>query len=154
MHMDELLYREEMMWLQRSRISWLKEGHSNTTFFHRKAAGRAKKNRIKQLRGNNGQITTEKKMMEKMARGFFQDLYRADPEVCPEELLGLVQPKISEDTNMEQCKDFSTEEIGDALFQMGPLKAPGPDGFPACFFQRNWEVMRKDIYNKGCAELF
>jgi hypothetical protein len=55
---------------------------------------------------------------------------------------------------MEQCKDFSTEEIGDALFQMGPLKAPGPDGFPACFFQRNWEVMRKDIYNKGCAELF
>jgi hypothetical protein len=93
-------------------------------------------------------------MMEKMARGFFQDLYREDPEVCPEELLGLVQPKISEDTNMEQCKDFSTEEIGDALFQMGPLKAPGPDGFPACFFQRNWEVMRKDIYNKGCAELF
>jgi hypothetical protein len=24
--MDELLYREEMMWLQRSRMAWLKEG--------------------------------------------------------------------------------------------------------------------------------
>jgi hypothetical protein len=26
------------------------------------------------------------------------------------------------------CKDFSSEEIADALFQIGPLKALGPDG--------------------------
>jgi hypothetical protein len=38
-HMDELLYREEMMWLRRSWIAWLK-GDRNTKFFHRKAEGR------------------------------------------------------------------------------------------------------------------
>jgi hypothetical protein len=45
--MDKLLYREEMMWLQRSRVAWLKESDHNTKYFHKKAAGRAKKNKIK-----------------------------------------------------------------------------------------------------------
>jgi hypothetical protein len=42
--MDELLYCEEMKWLQRSRVAWLKEGDRNTQYFHRKATGRAKMN--------------------------------------------------------------------------------------------------------------
>jgi len=53
--MNEVLYREEMMWLQRSRISWLKEGDRNTKFFHRKAVWRSRKNKIKKLKADNGQ---------------------------------------------------------------------------------------------------
>jgi hypothetical protein len=52
--MNELLYREEMLWLQRSRISWLKEGDRNTKYFHRKAVWRACKNRIKSLKDQDG----------------------------------------------------------------------------------------------------
>jgi hypothetical protein len=41
--MDELLYREEMMCLQRSHIAWLKEGDRNTKNIHRKKMGRGKR---------------------------------------------------------------------------------------------------------------
>jgi hypothetical protein len=143
--MDEILYQEEMMWLQRSRISWLREGDQNTKFFHRKVAGRAKKNKIKLLKKEDGVITKDKKEMESLARSFFSDLYKADPDVNPQAMLQLYEPTISPEMNEMLYKEFSEQEIGGVLFQMGPLKAPGLDGFPARFFQRNWELMKADV---------
>lgn len=46
LRMDRVLYREEMLWLQRSCIMWLKEGNRNTKYFHQKSVWRARKNRI------------------------------------------------------------------------------------------------------------
>ena len=54
--------------------------------------------------------------------------------------------------NEALCKPFTDDEISDALFQIGPLKAPGPDGFPARFFQRNWEVLREEVI--GAVRIF
>jgi hypothetical protein len=38
-NMNELLYREEMMWMQKSRIDWLWEGDKNTIFFIARQCG-------------------------------------------------------------------------------------------------------------------
>jgi hypothetical protein len=55
--------------------------------------------------------------------------------------------------NEALCKDFSCEEISDALFQIDPIKAPGPDEFPARFYQRNWVVLKDDVV-RGVHEFF
>ena len=70
--MNEILYREEMMWLQRSRISWLKEGDRNTKFFHQKAQWRSRKNKIKKLRKGNGEWCDDREEMSALTRDFFR----------------------------------------------------------------------------------
>lgn len=49
-------------------------------------------------------------------------------------MLDLLEELVTEDDNVKLCAPFTDKEISDALFQIGPLKAPGPDGFPARFF--------------------
>lgn len=39
----------------------------------------------------------------------------------------------------------TVEEIENALFAIGPTKAPGPDGFPALFFHKCWTICKDDI---------
>jgi hypothetical protein len=47
--------------------------------------------------------------------------------------------------NSNLTKPYTDEEIKAALFQMGPTKAPGPDGFPALFNQNHWSFLKDDI---------
>jgi hypothetical protein len=144
-HMNELLYKEEMMWLQRSRVEWLKHGDRNTKFFHRKAVWRAHKNKIKGLVDADGNYQTDHRVMSGMALSYFRTLFEADQTLQPETVVPLFEEVITADVNDKLCAPFSDKEISDALFQIGPLKAPGPDGLPARFFQRHWSILREDI---------
>jgi hypothetical protein len=146
-YMQELLYREQMLWLQRSRVTWLKEGDRNTNFFHQKAIWRARKNKIKKLKDDDGIWQEVPSDMERMATSYFQELFTRDPSLNPDDLVAMTQPKVTEQMNEDLCKDFTDDEIGDALFQIGPLKAPGIDGFPARFYQRNWGTIKVEVIN-------
>jgi hypothetical protein len=114
-------------------------------FFHRKAQWRAKKNRVKKLKTENGEWEENEENMRQIAADYFQSLYTKDPGVNPQEVLELVEARVSDEVNDELCKPFTNTEIADVLFQIGPLKAPGPDGFPARFFRRNWDVIKIDV---------
>ena len=37
------------------------------------------------------------------------------------------------------------EEVDEALNQVEPLKAPGPDGLPPLFFQKFWPCIREEV---------
>ena len=71
-------------------------------------------------------------------------LFSRDPNLNPDDIVNLFENKVSEDMNGALGKEFSDKEISDALFEIGPLKAPGTDGFPARFYQRNWGILKDE----------
>ena len=51
-------------------------------------------------------------------------------------------PQISAQENLILTSDFTEKEVWEAISQMEHNKAPGPDGFPAEFYQIFWSIPR------------
>jgi hypothetical protein len=112
--MNELLYREEMMWLQRSRLTWLREGDRNTKYFYSKAVWRARKNKIRNLTDEAGVMHNDSSTLQTMTTEYFQKLFTADSNLDPQPVIDLFDECISEEANEKLCCEFTEKEISDA----------------------------------------
>jgi len=59
--------------------------------------------------------------------------------------LETIPTRVTDTTNDLLTREYSEVEIHEALSVMGSTKSPGPDGFNACFFQRYWHIVGKDV---------
>ena len=75
--MDKLLKKQEIYWVQRSRISWLKHGDKNTKFFHSKATQRRKKNHISGIQNSQGQWVEDLEEVVVVVSAHFDNLFSA-----------------------------------------------------------------------------
>ena len=52
---------------------------------------------------------------------------------------------VTDEMRAELDKPYTSEEVGEAIRQMAPLKAPGPDGMPPLFYQTYWMDVGMDV---------
>jgi hypothetical protein len=127
---------------QRSRVEWLREGDRNTAFFHAKASARRKTNRIDVLVREDGSVCNDQSEIKGMVHTFYEELFTSEPLVTMDSVIDAIPSKVDDQMNSDLCKAYTNDEIKAALFQMGPTKAPGPDGFPAMFYQVHWDLVQ------------
>jgi hypothetical protein len=72
-------------------------------------------------------------------------LYTSEGVSNMEEVISSVPRRVDMAINSKLDAPFTCEEVKTALFEMYPTKAPGPDGFPAHFFQRHWSVCGEEV---------
>lgn len=82
-----------------------------------------------------------------MVNSFYKDLF-SDPALdVPWVQFHLSFPRIEQNLLDALGQDISEVEVKKALFDMDAWKAPGPDGFPAGFYQGSWEVVAQSLFD-------
>ncbi|XP_042962749.1 uncharacterized protein LOC122297028 [Carya illinoinensis] len=138
------LERDELMWKQRSRVQWLKEGDRNSRFFHHKANARRKKNGFHQLQDECGNWKRGDQMGV-LVVDFFKNLFSSDSQPEFPECFSEVGVRVSPQMNEELLLPYVVEEVEVAIQQMHPSTAPGPDGMSPVFYQKYWSKVGKSV---------
>jgi len=140
--------QEEILWRQKSRIKWLKEGEKNTKFFHRTTIQRRMHNNIAFINNSRGEKLERHEDMEKELRDHFQDMLKEPTRsrtAAIQEVTRHIPKLITADHNRNLLQPVSMQEVEDAMAQLKDGKAPGPDGFTSNFFHEFWDLIRSEV---------
>lgn len=142
-----LMEKEDLKLRQMAKRNWYALGDRNIKFFHACATQRRRKNFIRWISSDINQSYINAEEINEAFWGYFNNFFtssnpsRLDIEKC----IGHITPCIIEEMHSQLEAGFTREEIETTLNQMAPLKAPGPNGFGACFYKKNWAIISDDV---------
>ncbi|GLT87099.1 hypothetical protein SLE2022_051990 [Rubroshorea leprosula] len=142
-NMWDILRKREVIWKQKSRSKWVREGDANTRFFHRIANGRKAQNHITGL-WCDGCWVEEPIQVKKEVVNYFSKLFQADTWNRPKPY-GVNFKQISTEDKQWLERPFSIEEIEEGLRSCEGSKAPGPDGYNFSFLKFAWNSLKEDF---------
>lgn len=142
---ENILKKEETMWFQRSRALWLADGDKNSTFFHKKATHRKKRNTIKSIKDECGNQITKHEDIVEIVRDYFVQIFSKEAEGYITTVVDILEHKVTAEMNEMLTKPYTTEEVQKVIKQMHPSKSPGPDGMTPLFYQNFWNICKHDV---------
>lgn len=132
--LDDILKQEEMIWYQKSREEWIVSGDRNTKYYHTSTVINRSRKKIGALKNDNDELITEKDQIKTMITDYFMRLFEKDSSCNMSSALKGKFPPLGEDIKNAMEKPVEIDEIKQAIFDMAPFKAPGPDGLHAAFY--------------------
>lgn len=143
--LEEVLNQEELMWYQQSQESWIKSGDRNTKFYHLSTKVRQKQRRSYILTDTTGRVAKDHEESGNFIQKYFSNIFSSPSTIDEIQLWGSGFPTVDSAHWSEINCPISQEEVKRALFDMAPYKAPGPDSFPAGFYQKAWAIVGKTL---------
>lgn len=132
---------------QKSRCNLLEMGDRNTSYFHSTTIVKRRKSRITALKIGNDDWCSDQDQLKQMIHGYFRNLYQ-DVGIVNEADDIMQFPRgsvLNEDQLLSLIQPITDEEVRKVIFSMDTFKSPGSDGFPAKFYQANWDIVGASV---------
>ncbi|XP_062093665.1 uncharacterized protein LOC133799682 [Humulus lupulus] len=132
---------------QRSKVNWLRLGDDNTTFFHAYLKKRKEVNRITSFLTETGQIIDNYEEVVDHFLSHFRSLLGSRSKAS-----GTIHREcfrhgniLSLEQQLDLIRPFTKKDVKSAMFSIGSIKSPGPDGYGAGFFKALWNEIGDEI---------
>lgn len=140
-----MLHQDSLLWAQKARLDWSVYGDRNSSYFHSRANSRKKANKIEALLNDQGDWCYDVDSLKHSTTEYFCSLFQEEIPIRPNFICEVNYPSIPSEFLIRCGREVSSDEIKTALFSMGPMKSPGPDGFNALFYQNQWSTVCSSI---------
>ncbi|XP_019172068.1 PREDICTED: uncharacterized protein LOC109167502 [Ipomoea nil] len=147
-----VLQQQSDYWRQRAKQFWLKDGDTNSSFFHKSVRRRQQANRITKLKDSNGNWVEGGTALDSLITSYFHDLFCSSLDIM-NAAADCIVPLINASHNASLSRTVTFQEVKDALFDMKPDKSPGPDGLNPGFFQHFWDIIGSELHH-FCSDFF
>eukprot|EP00253_Pinus_taeda_P036435 PITA_36435 len=108
------------------------------------ATARKLRNNVSSILDNEGNQLNTQEAIKRAATDHYRELLmETKGEEDYGDLLQYLPKEITREMNDSLTKEIEEEEIRRMIWFMNPDKAPGPDGFPVCFYKDFWGLIKK-----------
>lgn len=148
-NLSNLQRNSNNMWAQRARLSWIKDGDKNTTFFHAITCIRAQTNCIAQVVNAQGILCRDHASIESAFLTFYKNLWTSPicPFVNPLDALPCDLPRLSDSDAALLVREVTKEKVYHTILDLPTGKAPGPDGVTVEFYRKFWPLIGHHLYS-------
>jgi hypothetical protein len=137
------LHHKESLLKQKSRVKWVKEGDSNSKFFHESIKSRRRRNHMVALKDGDNWIQGVEEVKD-FVKDFFENNFSESRFDRPN-LNGIQFQSLSVEDNIMLLSPFNIEEVKEVIWCSDGSKCPGPDGFNFKFLKVCWDIIKNDI---------
>ncbi|GAU32122.1 hypothetical protein TSUD_218730 [Trifolium subterraneum] len=137
------LHLKESLLKQKSRMRWVKEGDSNSRYFHESIKSIRRRNHLVALKDGEQRVQGVEEV-KVFVKNFFDNNFRESLEDIPN-LNGVQFQSLTDEDNLSLLDPFSIDEVKEAIWCSDGNKCPRPDGFNFNFFKTCWEIVKDDL---------
>ncbi|KAL3681393.1 hypothetical protein R1sor_024349 [Riccia sorocarpa] len=132
---------------RRSKIRWIESGKANTAYFHNVLKSKQRQEQMAALTNSSGELVTDEREILGIVQSFYTTLYQQpltldSDRAEREEVLRLINKRVSasENESLQSCPTM--EDMEAALKDMAAGKSPGEDGVTLEVVKVMWDVIK------------